>query len=611
MLFLFLFLIVKVFADLRFSPIDGLDFDSYPILILGQKSFTITNFYDKEVQIISVSSDSINFHAVMFQPSLLQPQEEVHIEMLFLPYYAETVQSSLNISTSEGIIKYPITGRAIPNPYKLHPFLGQILQYGTTPYEQPILIYNPYKEPLHIREVFTTADFLSLKGAPLLTDDKEVQTGSKMSIKSDNNTVTSITNTQNNMWVVESGFDKEIIILSISAIDTGSFTGYVHIKTSKDNMVLPVEVQVLSGITHTLKSRQEKISFGILTRIGQKATQDLWLENFGDTDISIVEIAVEKEDINLMITPIAQTVYAQRKMEYLIAQLTYIVGQGSYDNIKSDKIVNVISVFTNNSNPALAVLDISYEVNILLGTITLEGNDVHLSNSLSKAQQQFILPLIEAECLMKTVTNPIGKTYSKSNIDFEDNENENADNGIHIKTNDAEDGAKNGDQIANEASKSSESSLICEDIDNYVERDFILTNKFAIPIRLLSLSISSCQDIFSVVSPFMSFNNWNFSDNNNNHTSDIAISQQQWPPIQIIFNQRLAYSRLKSFIDSGGSQFSFLPYTCWLELTSDRSTHRFPLYVIDGLIQISYVDVVSALGEKEFIGLFIHQSLSF
>lgn len=578
-MFLFLFLIGKIFADLRFSPVDRLDFDSYPILIPGQKSFTIANFYDREVQVISVSSDSTNFHAVMFQPSLLQPREEIDIQMLFLPYYAESIQSLLNISTSEGIITYPITGRAIPNPYKLHPFLGQILQYGTTPYEQPILIYNPYKEPLHIREVFTTADFLSLKGAPLLVDDTESQIASKISIKSVNNTVTSITNAQSNMWIVESGFDKEIIILSISAINTGSFTGYVHIKTSKDNMVLPVEVHVLNGITHTLKARQEKISFGVLTRIGQEATQDLWLENFGDTDISIVNIEAEKNDVNLVITPIANTVFARRKEEFLIAQLTYTVGKGLHENENEKQIANVISVFTNNSNPALAVLDISYEVNVLLGTITLIGYDTHSSSSL-KVQNQFILPRLEVEC-------------SKNNIDLEDDENKDDDTAIHIETSFEGEAIGDGDEKVDVSSESLENSSICEDIDDYVERDFILTNKFAIPIRLLSLSISSCQEIFRVVTPSMRFDNW--STPNSNYTvseRDIAISQQHWPLIQIIFNQKLAYSRQKSHMDSG-SKLPFLPYTCFLELTSDRSTHQFPLYVIDGLIQVSHIDAVS------------------
>jgi hypothetical protein len=34
-----------------------------------------------------------------------------------------------------------------------------------------IVIYNPHNEVLHIREVFTTKDFLALKGIPTNSDD--------------------------------------------------------------------------------------------------------------------------------------------------------------------------------------------------------------------------------------------------------------------------------------------------------------------------------------------------------------------------------------------------------------------------------------------------------
>ena len=51
---------------------------------------------------------------------------------------------------------------------QLRPFLGSRLTAGAESFDQPILIQNPFDEPLQIREVFTTEDFMSLKGMPPL-----------------------------------------------------------------------------------------------------------------------------------------------------------------------------------------------------------------------------------------------------------------------------------------------------------------------------------------------------------------------------------------------------------------------------------------------------------
>lgn len=111
--FLYLFFIVQSIALLHFIPEEYLEFIDSPVLILTTKSFTITNNHYNEIQIMAVSSDSTNFHAVMFQPSLLQPSEEMTIQILFLPYYVGITESLLSINTSEGSIKYSVLGKHI------------------------------------------------------------------------------------------------------------------------------------------------------------------------------------------------------------------------------------------------------------------------------------------------------------------------------------------------------------------------------------------------------------------------------------------------------------------------------------------------------------------
>ena len=59
---------------------------------------------------------------------------------------------------------------------------------------------------------------------------------------------------------------KEIVRLSLKVI-SGRYQGYVHVKTSKENMVLPVQVTVLSGGIHTIpESLDMRITIQILLK---------------------------------------------------------------------------------------------------------------------------------------------------------------------------------------------------------------------------------------------------------------------------------------------------------------------------------------------------------
>lgn len=85
--------------------------------------------------------------------------------MIFLPRVVGSVEGTLTISTSAGDISYPIRAHAVPNPYRLHPFVGTKIPAGVT-YSRPIVMYNPSDKLLHVREVFTTESFLNLQVGP-------------------------------------------------------------------------------------------------------------------------------------------------------------------------------------------------------------------------------------------------------------------------------------------------------------------------------------------------------------------------------------------------------------------------------------------------------------
>jgi len=106
---------------LEFLPKTALDILDCPALIPCLKSFTVKNIHtDVEVLIASVISNSSNVHVVTFQSSLLLPEDEIMIQILFLPYLEDSVVSSrLVLETSLGLVEYMVMGHSIANPYKV------------------------------------------------------------------------------------------------------------------------------------------------------------------------------------------------------------------------------------------------------------------------------------------------------------------------------------------------------------------------------------------------------------------------------------------------------------------------------------------------------------
>lgn len=266
------------FSNLVFSPAK-LSFINAPALLPTVSEFTITNLNEEEINIISVVSNSTQFHPVMFQSQILQPSRSLTMQLMFLPYYVETIDSILTVFTSMGNHHYNLKGSAVANPYRLHAFLGHRIPAGVQNYNQPIVIFNPHADPLQIREIFTTEQFLSLQSSFPPPSDSSTDSGSASSPTSSSSL--SIDNGSNN-WIVQPGQELEVIMLSMVAKLPGRYQGYVHIVTDRDKIVLPVELIVLEG---GLYPRPEILDFGILTQVAEKRELNLWLLNAGASDI--------------------------------------------------------------------------------------------------------------------------------------------------------------------------------------------------------------------------------------------------------------------------------------------------------------------------------------
>ena len=209
--------------------------------------FVIENGNAFDVHVSGVLSSAPQFLPLMFQPQVLTPGQSVVIQLLFLPYRVERVEAKLTVSSSVGSVTYDVTGTASPNPYRLSPVLGHRLTVGEA-LGQSIVVHNPFDDPLHVREVFTTEDFLSLKGEALGLHESGRSSATSAS----------------GLWEISPGSEVEVVQLSIACSEPGKHTGYVHVKTDRDSIVVPVEVEVTSK---HLSTPSLSLDFGVITSV--------------------------------------------------------------------------------------------------------------------------------------------------------------------------------------------------------------------------------------------------------------------------------------------------------------------------------------------------------
>jgi hypothetical protein len=369
-----------------------------------------------------------------------------------LPFYTETASATLKISTSIGDFDYNVVGAPAFNSYHLHPFVGYRIPSGV-PFEQPITIYNPHKDVLHIREIFTTEEFISLRGATPLDAGASSSGGAT--------------------WQLEPGVERSIIHLSMGSSIPGFYSGYVHLKTDKDNIVIPVELQVLEGGLH---ASPEFIDFGVLTRAGDMSTVDLKLMNSGLRSVEIVEIVPIMPDPHLQIIGYAKNRIIENGTEVVVASLAYSSA------LSSGKVSNKLLIVTNHSNPALATLEVPYEVSSVHGGIEYEFND-----SLFTLSLQNMSSISNKKLASSAAASSPDRKIQKKFIE----------------------GTGEPDDI----------------------RDLVLTNFYDAPLQIIEVSSTSCPDVF-FVQPLES----NLS----------VDSLQKFSPIQVQFNRLVAQEMFKS-----------------------------------------------------------------
>lgn len=453
-------------------------FSSTPICIPSISEFEIINPKDIDVELYAVESLNTQFQSVMFQPQTIPALGNAIVPVIFLPYILTASSTELKVNSSLGVYHYKIEGIAVANPYRLHPFLFAPGVVGHPIEDQIIKIFNPHRDPVHILEIFTTVDFINLKGFPINHQQKN---------SSSNDMKQPQENVSISAWMIQPGEEKEIIrfSLSTSTMTAGVHSGFIHIKTDLDHFAIRVEIELTQGRIGLVT---ENLDFGVVTNRNQRKTLDLVFFNNGEADVMIMDVYVQNRDpqveINLFSEPMIESYNGYHVKVGTITFIPQTTGEFH------GKLV----VVTNLTDPTVSTLEIDYFATVFLETVELQADES---------------------------TFVVGHHTHKS--------------------------AKN------------------------VVRTLHLSRFFSISVDIVSIEFPGCREFLSI----------NYSHK--------AITRNE--SAIITFHEQLFLSKVKDDLER-------IPKTCWMDIVTNYTLHKVPLYIIDGLLQIELINAVSGDRQK-------------
>ena len=365
---------------LVFSP-PAIDFGVRSVCIPHFSGFNITNnVQGRVVEILSIATGgNPQFIVNKFRPATLAEGESLHVKIIFLPRNANAVTGSLLIKTSVGGFFMAVAGEAKPNRYELVPFTDAELPMGKV-YNPPIIVHNPLDVPLQIKEVFTTEKFLHLKlpkGAL-----KEQQAAAVAAGGSSSGGVLPLSGRSARMWTIPPRSSKHIINLSFQSHTPGKYNGYIHVKTDRDHLLIPVAVVVLR---RSIYAYPREVDFGSLA-LGASAHFPISLLNARESGLAIKSVRVRERDPRLTLTVQGRAAHSTRsgsghtwtvapritfapfeKVHNTLA-LTYTHPAEANLSLSADHVVRGrIFVVTNQTAP----LEIPYTARLLRGSFTV------------------------------------------------------------------------------------------------------------------------------------------------------------------------------------------------------------------------------------------------
>ncbi len=325
-----------------------------------------------ELHVYSVSSNTPNFQASDFKKVTLAPGQSSSFTVIFLPRTLGVVHATLVIETSMGGFVYALQGEGTANAYKATALLDVKVPVGVNS-KATFELFNPHAAPLRIKEIFTNQGFLHLMlpPGPSLLPSERKRSSSNSITSSSSSTGSSSTGSisspsgasahsdEGGLWVVPTHKSSHIINLSFQSNTPGKHSGFIHVRTDADDLVIPVELNVMKGGLHFLP---EEIVFDTMIVPGQKKDVPIGLLNSTPNPIAIVEVSSA--------TPAdPQLKLSFRKGTVVGAGSERVIAAATYTGTREGTFSGKIQVRTNASAPEYRLLEVPYETRVVFGSI--------------------------------------------------------------------------------------------------------------------------------------------------------------------------------------------------------------------------------------------------
>ena len=205
------------------------------------------------IEIKNISTESLHLHVLDFKIGDLKYADSMLVKLLYLPMKPDdNNKATVTIDCDKGKVDFTFQLYSTLNPYRVIPIVNLTMlaeQSASTSatsaitsksYQalKSISLYNPHNDPLTINELFTVSSFLSLSSFP-----------SGKSKVNANNDVKPLE--EESEWTIPPYSTRKIITVTASSDTTGSFTGSVHVVTNRDSLVIPVEASTPLDTTIT------------------------------------------------------------------------------------------------------------------------------------------------------------------------------------------------------------------------------------------------------------------------------------------------------------------------------------------------------------------------
>ena len=240
-------------------------FNTVPLCIAGAQNVLLTLVGDGSRQTSLTVRDLATTHPDFYaglpedRPLNMTRADSLEINVVVLPSRLGQLSGELHIKTTAGIVSVRLSAAAVENRYRVRPILAHAVALGAK-LDVRVPLFNPSSEPLAITEVFTTGDFISFHvlqsnpdGVQLCSSttggDTECTDGHE---PPETWTQLPLAVFKSQKWLLPGRQTAHILRVLARKDSLGTFTGFVHIHTNSDNLIIPVQLTVVrDGVVYS------------------------------------------------------------------------------------------------------------------------------------------------------------------------------------------------------------------------------------------------------------------------------------------------------------------------------------------------------------------------